>query len=392
MWRCFVDFLSSLKLTIICLSLMMVLVFVGTMAQVNYGIHEVQQRYFQSLFVWWPNGSAGLKIPIFPGGHLIGGVLLLNLIAAFVARFRYSWSTIGTLLTHGGLIVLLAGMLFTDLLSVESFMRLAPGETKNYSEDPRASELVLIDASDSNTDQVTTIPEGRLLRGGTIEHESLPFRINVLKFYRNSRLQMLDKAGPDAKPASTQGVGSRIAVSEVPMATAQNEQNSQSVVIELTPIAPAGQAAAPSLGTWLISDQLGAPQTVSYEGKTWQLLIRPARYYKPYSLTLQKFTHERYAGTQIAKNFASRATLVDPERHENRDVLIYMNNPLRYRGDTYFQSGFEQGDTATVLQVVYNPSSATPYIACIIVSAGLLFQFGYHFAGFLRRRKTALAQ
>ena len=49
--------------------------------------------------------------------------------------------------------------------------------------------------------------------------------------------------------------------------------------------------------------------------------MRPARYYKPYSVTLQKFTHERYAGTEIPKNFASRITLIDPERSVNRDVL-----------------------------------------------------------------------
>lgn len=390
MLRRVIDFLASLKLTIFCLSLTMILVFVGTIAQVNLGIHEVQQRYFQSFFVWWPAGP-GPKFPIFPGGHLLGGVLLLNLIAAHVTRFRWSWAKVGIFLTHAGLIVLLAGMLFTDLLSVESYMRLAPGETKNYSEDPRRIELAVIDGSDAETDQVTAIPQARLLQGGTIEHGSLPFRIAIRKFYRNSQLQMVDKAGPGAEPAATQGVGARVALMELPAATAQNEQDVASLVLEITPLPANGQTAAP-LGTWLVSDQLGAPQTFSCAGRTWQLMVRPARYYKPYSLTLQKFTHERYPGTQIPKNFASRATLADPERNENRDVLIYMNNPLRYRGETYFQSGFEQGDTATVLQVVYNPSFATPYIACVIVAAGLLYQFGYHFAGFLRRRKAAFSR
>ena len=386
----FFDVISSLKLTVVCLSLAIVLVFVGTLAQVNFGIHEVQQRYFQSLLVWWPSSSQGLKIPVFPGGHLIGAVLLVNLIAAHVRRFRWTWRTIGIQLTHLGLIIILAGGLFTDLLSVESFMRLAPGETKNYSEDSRAMELVVIDESDKELDQVTAIPEARLKQGGTIENESLPFRVVVRHFYQNSRLQSLDKAGPNAVPAATQGVGSQVVVTEVPRATAENERDLQGVVIEIA--AGPGQAAAPSLGTWLVSDQLGAPQTFSFAGKTWRLLMRPARYYKPYSLTLQKFTHERYVGTQIAKNFASHAVLADPERNENRDVLIYMNHPLRYRGETFFQSGFEQNDTATILQDVYNPSFIAPYIACVIVAAGLLFQFAYHFVGFLRRRKTSPAQ
>jgi hypothetical protein len=120
--------------------------------------------------------------------------------------------------------------------------------------------------------------------------------------------------------------------------------------------------------------------------------MRPERYYKPYSLTLQKFTHERYPGTQIPKNFATAAVLSDPERNESRDVLIYMNHPLRYRGETFFQSGFEKNDTATILQDVYNPSFVAPYVACVIVGAGLLYQFAYHFVGFLRRRKTSHAK
>ena len=386
----FFDVISSLKLTVICLSLAIVLVFVGTMAQVSFGIHEVQHRYFQSLLVWWPSASQGFRIPVFPGGHLIGGVLLVNLIAAHVRRFRWTWRTFGIQLTHLGLIIILAGGLFTDLFSVESFMRLAPGETKNYSEDSRAVELALIDESDKELDQVTAIPEARLKRGGTIESESLPFRIVVRHFYQNSRLQPLDKAGPNAAPAATEGAGSQLAVTEVPRATAENERDLQGVVIEIVPMR--GDATAQRPVTWLVSDQLVEPQSFRCAGKNWRLAMRPARYYKPYSLTLQKFTHERYAGTQIAKNFASHAVLSDPERNENRDVLIYMNHPLRYRGETFFQSGFEEGDKATILQDVYNPSFIAPYVACVIVAAGLLFQFGYHFVGFIRRRKTGHAQ
>lgn len=391
MWHRFFDFVSSLKLTVICLCLAIVLVFAGTMAQVNFGIHEVQHRYFQSLIVWWPSGSEGLRIPVFPGGHLIAGVLLVNLIAAHARRFRWTWSKLGIQLTHAGLIVMLAGVLLTDLLSVESFMRLAPGETKNYSEDPRAMELVVVDESDKEIDQVTAIPEATLKQTASIKNESLPFRIIVRRFYQNSRFQRLDKAGQNAVAAATKGVGAEIAVSEIPKATAQNERDLQSVVIEVIPNPADGKTDPPSLGTWLVSDQLGAPQTFSCAGKTWRLQMRPARYYKPYSLTLLKFTHERYPGTQIAKNFASRAVLADPELNENREVLIYMNHPLRYRGETFFQSGFEQNDTVTILQDVYNPSFIAPYVACVIVAAGLLFQFGYHFVGFLRKRNPGHA-
>jgi len=43
------------------------------------------------------------------------------------------------------------------------------------------------------------------------------------------------------------------------------------------------------------------------------------------------------------------------------------------------------------LQVVHNPSFLAPYVACIIVAAGLLVQFGIHLVGFARKRRTAMA-
>src|SRR5689334_10247319 len=94
------EFLASLKLTLICLGAAILLIFTDTIAQVHLGIHEAQERYFQSLFVWWPNDQAGFRFPVFPGGHLIGAVLLLNLVAAHARRFRWAWRKVGIHLTH----------------------------------------------------------------------------------------------------------------------------------------------------------------------------------------------------------------------------------------------------------------------------------------------------
>ena len=388
MLRRIFDILSSLKLTIVCLAAALVLVLVGTLAQVSFGIHEVQQRYFQSILVWWPAESHGVQIPVFPGGHLIGAVLLINLIAAHIRRFRWSWSKLGIHLTHAGLIILLVGGLFTDLYSVESFMRLSPGETKNYSEDSLAMELAVIDGSDAQIDQVVAIPESRLKPGRKIQLETLPFRLVVLGFYPNSRIEPLAQAGAGSAPASTQGSGAAAAVKAVARATAQNDRDIESIVVEIIPLPSKENPSPGSLGTWLVSEQLEDLQTFTFGGKPWRLVLRQARHYKSFSLTLKKFSHDRYPGTQIAKNFASSALLEDSERGEKRDVLIYMNHPLRYRGETFFQSGFTQDDSATILQDVSNPSFLAPYIACVVVALGLLIQFLSHFAGFLRRRTT----
>ena len=284
-------------------------------------------------------GQPGFRIPVFPGGHLIGAVLLINLIAAHAKRFRWAWRKLGIHLTHAGLIIMLAGGLFTDLFAVESHMRLLGGETKNYSEDSQSAELAVIDTTAPEFDQVTAIPDALLRRKRMIDPPDLPFHIVVRHFFQNSRLQMLSRlerarvrANQDRR--ADYGAG-------VPRATGVDERDIVSAAVEIVPI---GLAAAvnDSLGTWLVSDALGARQTFSCAGRTWQLVLRPARYYKPFSVTLQKFTHDLYPGTEIPKNFSSQITLSDPERAVQRDVLIYMNHPLRYRGETFYQAGLKK--------------------------------------------------
>jgi hypothetical protein len=43
----------------------------------------------------------------------------------------------------------------------------------------------------------------------------------------------------------------------------------------------------------------------------------------------------------------------------------------------------------SVLQVVRNPGWLTPYVGCVLVGAGLAWQFLLHLAGFIRERRTA---
>lgn len=381
-----IDILSSLRLTLICLAAALVLVFCGTIAQVRFGLYYVQEYYFQSWLVWWSPANGTWEIPVFPGGHLVGALLLVNLITAHIRRFTWKWKKLGIQLTHLGLIIMLAGGLATDLFSVSSFMRLKEGETKNYSEDSMRMELAVIDQTDPATEQVTAIPGELLADGGSIKHDALPFNLLVRSYYHNSKLGMIGEQTKSAVPAATNGTGQRVSVSTAPRATKMNERDVMSSVLEFI-----SSKDGKSHGTWLVSDALAVAQTLEIDGRKWSIQLRPARYYKPYSLKLKDFTHDVYPGTQIPKNFSSKVDITDASNNDTRQVLIYMNHPLRHMGDTYYQSGFEPDNSGTVLQVVRNPSYQAPYVACIIVSIGLIFQFTYHLVGFARRSKKSPA-
>ncbi|MBX3749416.1 MAG: cytochrome c biogenesis protein ResB [Opitutaceae bacterium] len=384
LWPPFRDFFSSLKLTIVLLALSIILVFWATLAQVRLGVWGVQEHFFRTFFVLSKIPGTDIPVPVFPGGYFIGGLLLLNLIAAHFARYQASWKKSGIALTHLGLVLLLVGELLTGLWQEEYSLRLDEGQTKNYSESFRISELALIDHTDPQHDDVFVVPEKLLARGRDITAPQLPFRVVPKAWYPNARLQMRGpNQGGDPSPA-TQGIGPRIIATPLPLTYKMDERNVPAAYIEV--IAPEG-----SLGTWLVSEMLVEPQTFTHAGRTWSIGLRLQRNYKPYALTLLEFSHDRYAGTEIPKNFSSRVRLTTPDGRDDREVLIYMNNPLRYAGLTFYQAGFDNNDRTTVLQVVRNPSWLIPYIACVLMGLGLCIQFGISLFTFVAKRRTAQA-
>ncbi len=379
------DGLVSLKLTVVLLLLGMLLVFAATLDQVNLGIWAVQAKYFRSFVVWSHVGDA--TVPIFPGGYAIGGLLLANLIAAHVYRFKLAWRKSGILLVHTGLILLLVGELLSGLWQDDLHMRISDGETKNYAESFRDHELALIDTTDAKFDDVVAIPEKLLARKTTIQHPKLPFRVVPKTFYPNSSLRVRPAdAAATAAPAAAEaqanaGFGERIVAVPEPVTYKTDESNVPTAFVELI-------GAEGSLGTYLVSPALAMPQEFTYAGHTWKIALRLRRDYQPFSLTLLKFNHDTYAGTDIPKNFSSRLHLTTPDGRDDRDVLIYMNNPLRYAGLAFYQAGFENNDRTTILQVVRNPSWQLPYLSCALMTLGFAIQFGLHLVGFVTKRKN----
>jgi hypothetical protein len=375
-----IAFFTSLRLTVVCLLFGMILVFLGTLAQRDLGLYKAQEVFFKSFVVYWGPPGASWQAPVLPGGYLVGGVLLINLIASTFRRVSVTWDKAGLWMVHSGLILLLVGQLLTDVLSRESVLHLREGEAKNYSEAGREAELIITDTSDPQSDTVVSIPERVLNHKHEVRHQALPFTVRVRSYFQNSAVESR-QADSKLPAAGTQGVGPVATVQARPHVTDTELRDVPSVVVEL--VAPSG-----SLGTWLASEYVRDPQQFTYGGKTYRLSMRPRRFYKPFTMQLLDFRHDLYPGTTIPKNFSSRVVLHRAETSEKREVLIYMNNPLRYAGETYYQSSFDPDNEGTVLQVVRNPSWLTPYFSCVLVSVGLVLHFAMHLMGFSFRRRA----
>jgi hypothetical protein len=373
--------LTSLKLTIFCLACAMVLVFLGTLDQVHIGVYEAENRYFKSFFLFFSLPHTDLRIPWFPGGYIVGTLLLVNLVAAHIARFKLSWKKAGILLLHSGLILLLVGQLFADIfVDLESQMRLGQGQTKNYSESLYHDELAIIDTSGAGSDQVISVPESQLHAGNRIELPVDSLEIMIKEYYPNAAL-----VSPSQLPSQNYPhlpIGPMAVAVQMEKTYKENERNQPALTVS---ILQSGNL----IGTWSLAAGFPRPLSFQAAGKTCQIVLRPKRFYKPFAIQLLQFRHDRYAGTDIAKNFSSRIKLTDPAKHEDRESLIFMNNPLRYRGYTFFQAGFDDNDTTTVLQVAQNPSWLVPYISCALIVLGMLLQFGMHLVSFVKRRVIA---
>lgn len=381
-------FFTSLRLTVACLALGLILVFAGTLAQVDLGLYRAQNEFFRSFIVFWGPKGASWRVPVLPGGYLLGGVLLINLIASLLTRFSLDRRKMGIWLVHIGLILLLLGQLLTDFLSRESALAFVEGETKNYSEDFRANELVLIDKSDPKADVVYSLPE-KLLTRSEVRDPRLPLGLRVKKYWPNAGLVRPGTEGAQAGIASgaTAGLLKDVLVVPQPIVSNMDQRNSPAAVVEI-------EDGKSSAGTFLVSSMVENPQLLQAGGRQYEIGLRLKRYYYPFSLTLLKATHEKYRGTEIPKNFASRVRVQNPQKNEARETVVYMNNPLRYSGLTFYQFQMAAGDMSersgaapsSTLQVVRNPSWLTPYLSCVLISLGLLVQFGSHLVGSVRRR------
>jgi hypothetical protein len=372
------DFFSSLSLTIACLALLMVLVVACTLAQVRLGTLGAVTLYMRSWFYWMDLGA--LRIPIFPAGATVGLVLLVNLVAVQARRLTLSWSKAGIWIVHAGLILLFVGEFVAGGYQTDAQLVVEEGQTANFIEVPRQVELALVDTTDPSFDDVYGVPEQALARGGTVSVPGTPISLRVKEYHRNSQIV---RPAPGAGSAVTRGAGAGLAVQPLPPVTTDEQMDLSTAVVEVT-------AGGASLGTWLASNGIQEPQPFQAAGRTWTLAMRPRREYLPYTLTLKDFKHDVYPGTDIPKNFSSLVRLSNPSKGEDRDVLIYMNQPLRYDGKAFYQASFGKGDTLSVLQVVENPGWLIPYISCVLVTIGLLV----HFAISLRRgvRRAGAAQ
>lgn len=148
----------------------------------------------------------------------------------------------------------------------------------------------------------------------------------------------------------------------------QNQTNEDAVLIQISD--GINQQTVPVFGHSGV-----APDTVSVPlgSGTLKLAYGSLPITVPFSIYLKDFQLERYPGSQSPSSFASEVVLNDPSVNLTKDVRIFMNNTLMYKGYKFFQSSYDQDEKGTVLSVNHDFwGTWVTYIGYILLVIGII--------------------
>jgi hypothetical protein len=358
-----IQVLSSLKLTIVLITLLSIIVVWGTFYQVDHGIYAAQKRFFESWFF-----VEFLFIPL-PGTKTIIALLAVNLIASGVRIFSFRIEKLGILLMHLGTAILIAGSGIAASMINESAITLAEGESTSVALKSHEWQISLFQKKTGTFKPLGRKIFSNLKKGQTIQFDKSALNFKILELYTNcSAIGSNPHHIESLQYQSIQKDGNNVPGAIVTVSTGAAGPNMSTKMVLY------GGSSMPSI-TNLNSDTIiGALQQVQVS--------------LPLNIQLLKFTHEYHPGTGNARSYQSQVAVKNSEI--NRTAVISMNRPFRYKTVSFYQTGYSQdGDkVVSTLTVVDNPVRFIPYLSGIIVIAGLFYHFIFALSNFIRKTRS----
>jgi hypothetical protein len=381
--------LGSYHLSVALFVLMFVATWAGTLAQVELGLFEAQKKYFESWFYrqdLFEVGGRALSIWL-PGGLLLMAALCINLVIGGILMLKRTWTRVGILVTHLGIVLLLAAGLVKFVASEEGNLTLYEGQQGNEYVSFYDWEIAIEEVVGDGEVRQWIIPQSEFLdrsgeRTATFREPGLPFSVTVSRFLPNTR----------PRPKGPMFTVEQPVVDGFWLEPLAKETNAEfNVAGCYVKIERAG--AAPERG--ILWGQSRAPMTVQVDDRSFGVALRKKRYPMPFTIRLDDFTHEFHPNTRMPRLFESDITVLGDG--PPTPVEIKMNEPLRRGGIIVFQSSWGPQDAMpgqplfSGFQVVRNPSDQWPLMACIVIAIGMLIHFGMKLFRYVGREMEARA-
>lgn len=306
----------------------------------------------------------------------------------------------GNMLLHLGVGLLMVGQFAFGDRQLEQRLTLVEGQSSNALVNLDEIEMTFIQKADGE-DTVTAIPGSRLMSAfldkSLISDASLPVDVRVVDFIENCKM-----ARTNDKNRATKGIGKQIQAAKLPKSGGTDSAvNVPAIYVELLDKTSNESLGVHMLTQWVSDRALLLPgenatnefDSLSVGEADYKLGLQYHREVKPYWVHLEDVQRINYSGTETPRDYSSFIRIIDTETGDDRHERVWMNNPLRYRGETFFQSSYDvlpSGKELTSLQVVRNSGWLIPYLACSITALGLLVHFLGTLSRFLRRREREL--
>lgn len=368
-FKTIIKYLSHVDLFMLCLFCLIILVFVGTIAQKSIGLYYSQVKYFSSWITFLG------PIP-FPGARTILVTMFISLISMM---FTHKWTKkkVGIFITHCGAILLFIGCGLTGFLSTEGSMMIPEGETSNFVADYHNLEIAVIKNLTSEKQRVYAFQNGWLKSNESLSHDEFPFKIKVIEYFENC--DIVQRKSQASK--SLKGFAKRFQFLPK-MIAPEYEQNRQAIIIEISD--------SDADGIYYLFEGMQIKQTLLAKAQNYEIEFRRQRRYLPFQITLEDFQKSTHPGTSMARSYKSIVELQDKDWKQRS--VVQMNEPLRYQGHTFYQASFivESDKETTVLAVVDNYGRLFPYISSIIMCIGLFIHLLLLIPGLFSFKKKAV--
>lgn len=375
------DLLSGFGLATILLLILGLLTWFATLEQIDNGLHQTLRKYFDWRSPFLVPEVNGKTVPLpLPGGYWVCALLFINMLLGGIIRIRKGWKHVGNLIAHFGILMMLVAAGVAHHFEERGNMAIHQGTESNTAENYFEYVVEVAEIKNGNPahihvirgDDLTDLTDGnsRIFR-----LPDFPFDLKIAGYLVNT----LPVARTERAPSSNEPV-----VDGYYLMSRDEEVNAEAntagcYVRTLFRDGTEDQ-------NFILAAASFHPFTIRYNGRIFTVDMRKRLWPMPFTVSLNKFTAAFHPGTRRPAKFVSEVTRI--EESGNADVTIQMNEPMRYKGLTFFQAsygpqGAGPGDRMySVFEVVRNPADKWPEWSLYIVALGMLITFLTRFFGY----------
>lgn len=376
------DVLSGFGLATLLLLILGLLTWFATLEQIDNGLYPTLNKYFSWKSPFLIPEINGKMIPLpLPGGYWTGALLLVNLTLGGIIRARKGWRHAGNLISHFGIIFMLAGAGVSHHFSERGSMAVMEGESGNAADDFLEYVVEVAEIKDGKPADIHVIRGEHLddLTDGAsrlFRFPNLPFDLEIAGYLTNAVPVALNERAPALGERPADGYY----LMEKPGET-KAEENTAGCYARI--VHRDGKKSDP----FILAGASFHPFSVRHDDRIFTVDMHKRLWPMPFTVKLDEFTAAFHPGTMKPAKFVSKITRI--ENGGEAKVTIQMNEPMRYEGLTFFQASYGPPGAMpgqkmySVFEIVRNPADKWPEYSLYVVAFGMLVSFLIKFGTFL---------